>query len=166
MKRRKQTMDNGTYRAKVLNNVFAKSQNKGTPSIKIKVETAFNLKDPNTPVVEHLYGDLYLSDKAYENSFNTLENAFGWAGDNLIELNDPDRLAGVEVDVVVENEEYDGKTNPKIKFFNKPGGGQIKQLDANDVDDFMSTISNKLKIHREKQKMNKRAEDPKNDLPI
>lgn len=43
----------------------------------------------------------------------------GWTGDDLLNL---EGLDANEVDLVIEDEEYNGQVRPKVQWVNKPGG--------------------------------------------
>ena len=51
----------------------------------------------------------------------------GWSGSDPSTL--PESGFPAEVQIVVEHEEYDGKTRPKIKFINALGGGMKNRMD-------------------------------------
>jgi hypothetical protein len=60
--------------------------------------------------------------------------AAGFTGKDVSELADgPDGGAlplGIEVSLVIENEEYEGKTRTRIRWVNKPGSGGVQRADA------------------------------------
>lgn len=45
----------------------------------------------------------------------------GWQGDSLADLSS---VIGTEVELVLDEETYNGKTRTKVKFINKPGGAK------------------------------------------
>jgi len=49
--------------------------------------------------------------------------AAGWKGDDLSDLSS---IIGSEALLVIQNEEYDGKMRPKVRFINRLGGPVIK----------------------------------------
>ena len=51
----------------------------------------------------------------------------GWDGSDPYWFMETD-LSGIDVELVVENEEYEGKTFPSVKWINKPGSGGGKAL--------------------------------------
>lgn len=55
-------------------------------------------------------------------TLDDLKSLFGWNGVDPTWFMETD-LSGVEVDLVIENEEYEGKVYPKVKWVNKPGAG-------------------------------------------
>ena len=65
----------------------------------------------------------WLSHKALERSIKTLAEVFGWDGNlaALAPLLDSGPFVGRECEITVEDEEYNGKMYPKIKWLNKSG---------------------------------------------
>lgn len=56
--------------------------------------------------------------------------AFGWEGDDLSDLFELDaagckRFLGREVELVIDEEEYEGKVHTKVKFVNEPGASRF-----------------------------------------
>ena len=87
----------------------------GTPSIKCK----FKLLDRG----EYIYHDFWLSEKAIDRSRQTLRGIFGWFGDDVSEFYECHELLNdVEVELVIEDETYLGKTEKKVKYVNPIGG--------------------------------------------
>jgi hypothetical protein len=66
----------------------------------------------------------YLSDAAAKYALASLRAA-GWTGDDISETPLPG-VGDVECEVVIENEEYEGKTRSKIQFVNRVGGVVLK----------------------------------------
>ena len=62
-----------------------------------------------------LRGFFFLSDKAIEHTIAKIR-AMGYDGDNLEELADGTRLAGLMCLVTVEHDNYNGKTSAKVSF--------------------------------------------------
>jgi hypothetical protein len=126
----------------VLSNTLAVSEKKGTPSVKIQLQT----RDEQPRI---LYADLWLSDAAYEGSVNTLREVFGWQGVDIREFANP-ILAGLDVDAVCEQEWYqpdggEGKNQEKVKFLNAPGGsGGMKTLDQPTIDNVFGRLNAKI----------------------
>lgn len=114
------------YSAVVTGNTLATSRNKGTPSVEIQVRTTANLTTGES-VAKTLTGNLWLSGKAIDSTTETLYKVFGWCGESFAELGNP-ILSGIQVDVVTEDEVYEGKSYEKLKFFNRPGESAAKPL--------------------------------------
>jgi len=91
--------------------------------VKIDTEGAQNGK------TIHWYG--YLTDRTQERTVEALEHCFGidWNWENI-------NFAGKEVEVVVEQEEYNGKTSYRAKWLNNPnmdrttGGKSPEEVEA------------------------------------
>jgi hypothetical protein len=67
----------------------------------------------------------WLSHAALPGTVKTLVEAFGWDRnlDALGKLLDSGPFVGKECEITVEDEEYNGKMYPKIKWLNRVGGG-------------------------------------------
>jgi hypothetical protein len=66
------------------------------------------------------------------NNLARLREWSGWDGADPYWFMETD-LSGVDVELVIENEEYQGKVSPSVKWINKPGtGGGAKLPDAAD----------------------------------
>jgi hypothetical protein len=70
----------------------------------------------------------YFSEKAWERTVESLRHC-GWQGADLTDLSG---LGDKEVELVIEDEEYDGKVRPKVRWINKPGAMSIKAPLAGD----------------------------------
>lgn len=106
-------LNDGKYRAKATAWTLAES-GQGTPEVAV----AFQFSDPdlgNKSITWHGY----LSDKTYQRTVESLRIC-GWTGDDLSDLAG---LDANEVELVVENEEYEGEVNPKVRWVNRIGGG-------------------------------------------
>lgn len=112
-----------TYMATVTGNTLSVSRNKGTPSVKIKVQTMYEASDVSKAVVFTAYGNLWLTYATMEKTWKTLKEVFGWESMNIETLKEP-ILVGKKVQIVGEHVEYEGKSRFEINFFNKPGGMQ------------------------------------------
>jgi hypothetical protein len=83
-------------------------------------------------------------------SVETLKTLFGWDGSDPFWLVDhANELTGVEVELVIENESFQGrdgstKTSAKVKWVNQPGGGGV-QVANNDRKSLMSKYGAKLR---------------------
>lgn len=102
----------GTYTARALPHTaeLIESEGKGTPGVKIVMQ----LEGGGS-----LTWTGWLTGGATEITVKALR-AMGWQGDDLSDLS---TVGSVDCELVVEEEEYNGKWYPKIKFVNVPGGG-------------------------------------------
>ena len=122
-----------TYRARTTGTSLAFSKNAGTPSVKIGLESLFDTAAPDAPIPQdhpsRLTADLWLTEKTADRTVETLRGVFGWQGTSFEELNEPNDLIGVEVDVVWDWEEYEGKYSAKVQWINAPGAQMMKRAD-------------------------------------
>ena len=146
-------MNNGTYRCMVVSNCLAQSKDKGTPSVKIQLGVKYNLLTPGIPEQASLYWDGWLSDAAFERTMDTLQAVFGWAGEDIQELNNPDLLFGYECNAVVEMENYEGKDRPKVKFLNNPNfAGKVAALKDTSAKELSGKLMGKILAYRNKNR--------------
>jgi len=69
----------------------------------------------------------YVTPNAFDNTIKTLTKAFGWDGDiEALTAEKSDPFSGKEVQVVCEEEEYEGQTRIKVRWLNPVGGGAAK----------------------------------------
>jgi len=91
--------------------------NTGTEQLVISFET----DSPDTPKISKY---LFFTDKSMDISLKALV-ALGWKPEehdyNITLLNGTDVLVGRECSLVLENEEYNGKTSTKVVFVNSKG---------------------------------------------
>ena len=112
-----------------LNGWFCESKT-GTPGLRLQLEVASGeCKGTN---VEYI---AWLSHAALDRSVKTLADVFGWDGNlaALSQLVDSGPFVGRECEITVEDEEYNGKMYPKIKWLNKAGGGNSAKPLAKDA---------------------------------
>jgi hypothetical protein len=109
----------GTFDAKVTDHGFAPG-NKG-PQLWVKFETSEG----------NIAGWFSFTDKAAQHTVKKIRN-IGYQGDNIEQLNDGVSMRGMLCSIVVEHEEYDGKTRAKVAFVNRLGdtGGSLDRDDA------------------------------------
>lgn len=105
---------------KVLSNGLRRSKDKGTPSISIQCQAIMDISSEPNPDFKPitLFGDLYLTPGAVQNTLKTLKQTFGWKGYSFADFNQP-ILAGQVVKLVCEVDSYNNKL--RIKFFNRMG---------------------------------------------
>ena len=92
----------------------------GTPGLRLPLEvTSGECKGTQ---VEYI---AWLSHAALDRSVKTLADVFGWDGNlaALASLVESGPFVGRECEITVEDEEYNGKMYPKIKWLNNAGGG-------------------------------------------
>ena len=131
-------------RCTVTGNALAKSSSKGTPSVKIALETVAKENEPSRA----LWCDLWLTDATVERTIETLEKTLGWQGKSFSELNAP-ILAGAEVVAVCEYEMDDrGIEREKVAFLNSTAGGGVKKAEDADVRAIASKMDGFLKLAR------------------
>lgn len=117
-------MQKATYRARAAGSGFGTSS-KGNNQIGIPCE-----------IVDHeeLAGETitwlgHFTEKTTARTVESLQH-FGWQGDDLSELEDPDAAAAARllpeiVEIVVDPEQYEGEWQLKVKWVNKPGAGRF-----------------------------------------
>lgn len=106
----------GVYRARAIQAALGQAS---TGSTQVAVE--FDILTEGMEG-QHITWFGYFTDATFERTVEALRTC-GWQGDDLSDL------AGVdanEVDIVVEQEEYNGKVSAKVKWINKPGGMALK----------------------------------------
>lgn len=104
---------NGTYRARAKEWILTEIGEKNTPAVSIE----FGFSDPSLGNATIAW-DGWLTEKAADRTIESLRYC-GWEGLDLTELQGLDRN---EVDLVIEAEEYEGRTYPKVKWVNRAGG--------------------------------------------
>ena len=107
----------GRYTATVETAELGQSEAKGTPYLSLLCKTAEG---------DELTAYLYLSDAAFERTTKTLREVFGF--DNNFETVVA-QVTGKECSIVVEAEEYEGKTRMRVKWINAVGGSSGKPLE-------------------------------------
>jgi hypothetical protein len=135
----------GQKTAKVKSGRFIKSKN-GTTAL----EVAFEFTEPSTDRVEHLPWQGWLSEKALDNTMDTLVNVLGYNGSKIIDsdgvLTDPNAFAyGREVRLVIEIEDYtnekgETKAYPKIKWVNSLGGSNYTGITPESIKNELGSI--------------------------
>jgi hypothetical protein len=106
-------LENGDYRAKASRGALGLAGN-GTEQVGVE----FDLLDkPGNKLT--WYG--YFTEKGTDIALRGLRTA-GWKGTDLSDLSSLSDPEVPEVILVVEQETYEGKTRPKVKFINSTGG--------------------------------------------
>jgi hypothetical protein len=89
----------------------------------------------------------YFTDGAVDRTLDSLRY-FGWSSDSLAEL---DGLDTNEVDVVLDEEEYDGKVRTKVKWINRPARLALKeQMTTGQMAAFAARLRGKTVAHKQK----------------
>jgi hypothetical protein len=93
----------------------------------------------------------HFTEKTEDRTIESLQH-FGWKGDNMEELQDLDaegcvRLLPDAVEIVCDVETYDGETQLKVKWINKPGAGRFAfkdKLEGSTLKSFAAQMRGKL----------------------
>lgn len=107
------------YSAEIIGTALGESKEKRTPFVAMQVRTIKCL-DTDEEKELKFTATLWLSDKAVERTVKTLRE-LGFDGQTLIDLNLPDTMAGLMCEITTKTEEYNGKTEERVAFVNKPG---------------------------------------------
>jgi hypothetical protein len=104
--------------------------------------------DPDTGRSINWFG--FLNDKNFDRTIEALRYC-GWEGDELAELSQlaaAGQLA-LEVDLVIEHEEYEGRWQAKVRWVNRPGGGAVKlkkPLDGQALAAFSARMKGRVRV--------------------
>ena len=93
------------------------------------------------------YADLWLSDKAIENTCRTLRE-IGFNSDNMADLNDSQLMVGTVVEITTEWEDYNDNSYEKVKFMNAAGSYArrgVKPMDSNQAKKLAAKYNSALK---------------------
>jgi hypothetical protein len=85
----------------------------------------------------------YFTDKTEERTIQSLRYC-GWQGDDFTNL---DGMNENEVELVIEDEDYQGKTYTKVKWVNRPGGSAALKapLAGNALQEFAARMRSKVR---------------------
>lgn len=139
-------LEAGYYRARAVEWGLGKTE-KGNRHVAVRFETFDAEGRPGESIT--WYG--YFTEKTQERTLESLQHC-GWEGDDITEL------AGIErneVQLVVEQEEYEGKRRAKVAWVNRPGGGGVAikaPLDEAEKADFAREVKAKLLSMRQGQR--------------
>ena len=134
------------YSATITGHGFAESKNTHTPSIKFALKATYDL-DAQQPVDKTFYADLWLSDKAIENTCRTLRE-IGFNSDNMADLNDSQLMVGTVVEITTEWEDYNYNSYEKVKFMNAAGNYArrgVKPMDSTQAKKLAAKYNSALK---------------------
>lgn len=144
------------------------NENTGAVSVQIKFGLTECLTNPNVSVQgKTMWGYLYLTDYTYERTLETLSNVFGFNSEDIREINDnPYLFEGINVILVTDIEEYEGKTYEKVKFINHPNGGAGKPLDDIEASKVNDMLKGKIRAFHQRNKQNGQSGQPvKTSIP-
>lgn len=132
----------GTWEVAVEQHYLAKSS-KGTPCVEVV------LQDIESLARITYFG--YLSDAALEYTLKSLET-MGWNphehDGRITSLNGTELLVGNVVQIVVEEEEFEGKLRPKVKWINPSGGGIVGDpMEEKEAEAFSVDLRKKIFSH-------------------
>lgn len=122
----------GTYAATARGGALTESQNKRTPQVVVEFEIT-----SAEWAGERITWVGFLTDKTTERTIESLRYA-GWKGTDLADLSDLLSKDTPVIELVIEHEEYEGKTRARVQWVNRIGGRmgaalpaeQAKQLSA------------------------------------
>jgi hypothetical protein len=118
---------------------FGKSPEKGTPQVVVAVEI---LEGEESGRVLTWFG--YFTDKTADRTLEALR-FLGFKGEDLTTL--PSQPLDQKVEIIVRHEDYNGKTQARIAWINRPGGGGFKldkPMPANDLRMFAASLKGRL----------------------
>jgi hypothetical protein len=110
----------------------------------------------------------YFTEKSVDRTLESLRIA-GWRGDDLADLSDLSREDAPVVELVIAAEVYEGKTNARVKWINRPGNGPAlkKQLDAPAAQSFAEKMRVRVAAFDAKNPTAKvAAPPPSGDVPF
>jgi hypothetical protein len=96
---------------------------------------------------KHITAFLYFTDNTVDRTLESMRHC-GWDSDNLAEL---DNLGANEVELVIEDESYEGKTRSRVKWINRVSRLALKeQLDPGQVAAFAARMRGKTVASKQK----------------
>ena len=150
----------GTYLATITDHVLKEIGEKNTPAVNFTFETIENVQTKE-PEVKTVYCPLWLTDnkKAWEITMDTLTKVIGWNGDDLSDLNGTGDFVGKEVWLVLDEEEYNGKIQTKVKFINRVGGQTQKPFDPEKAKSLSEKLKGKVLAYRQNSPVSEPVDD-------
>lgn len=88
---------------------------------KEQVGISFDITTPDADI-QTITAYLYFTEQTWERTVESLRHC-GWTGTDVSDLTG---LDANEVELVIEDDTYDGKTRPKVKWINRIGGLELK----------------------------------------
>lgn len=134
------SLGKGRHLVNVIDHVLGKSGT-GTPFVAVQFESEVQIGDRIT-----WYG--YLTDAAFERTVASLQ-ILGWdpAEHNglMTSLNGTGILKGAPAEIVIDEEQFEGKARMKVKWVNSPGGGGLGgAMEPADAQSFAESIRFKI----------------------
>jgi len=129
-------INDGTYLARASEWCVRKVGNNGTPAVTVRFRL---LELDGQPAVSW---DGWLTEKTLERTIESLRHC-GWTGTRIDDLQG---LDAQDVQLVVENEEYNGNWYPKVKWVNGLGGGMRSEgaLEGSELSGFARELENRI----------------------
>jgi len=130
---------------------YEESKQKGTPGV--------NFKFTDEQGVHH-YAHLWLTEKTIKNSENVMTNVLGWNGSEDFSAEDTFNW-GCEVDLVINEETYEGATRSVVKFINSPDGARFSKNTP-----MTSTSKSAFDLLKAQRLSNKKTTNKKSDEDV
>ena len=143
----------GTYRAHAGERVLG-STAKGIPQVAVQCV----IDQPGFEGQSITYYGFF-SDTAYEYAVKSLR-AMGWEGDDLADLS---TVGKKPFSIVVEHEEYDGKTRAKVVFVNGDGVAMKNVMGTEEVKAFAASMRSRIAALAPTVRATPKAQPPKAD---
>jgi hypothetical protein len=133
------TIEDGTYEAKPLPGALLGVTGKGTECVGVEFEF---VGDEGNKHRISWYG--YFSEKTVERTIEALRFC-GWTGNDLSDLSEIGGRDDVRVNLVIQNEEYEGKVRAKVQWVNRAGGiAMANPLDADQRKSFAARMKGSI----------------------
>ncbi len=138
-------------------------------------EVEFSFHEESIGGEERIRWTGWLSENALENTMATLVNVLGYSGNDEINedgtLKDPNVLNWLkEVKLVIEMEEYNGKSRAKVKWVNALGGGGFQAAESSSLKNELKALGFTAAFLAAKQKLSatpvKKESVPASDVPF
>ena len=148
----------GTYKATVQDHTLSNIGVNLTPAVVFKLLLTHNILTGEDIEPVELYWNGWLTDKAVDGTLKTLDKAIGWQGTDINDFNGTNKFNGVEVSVVVDEEEYKGDVHTKVKFVNNINStAKLTPADSGVARSLAEQIKGKVLAYRQKQASTKSA---------
>jgi len=109
---------NGKFLARAKTWVLAEIGEKETPAVSVEFVLSESAGEYAGLAVTW---DGWLTDASYQRTVESLRHC-GWEDQDIGDIQGLDK----EVELVIESEEYEGRTYPRVRWVNKPGGVHAK----------------------------------------